>query len=152
MKPLYIAIVLLPLFSFAQFSMGTTELSADITFGKGADCAAGRGTCSFRIQNTTLGNENSFPYKVKPINENSFLILLKRSALTLSQEEKIAGQHFQSITKNDSPNFVLEEPLALDMETVKLLNLSSNIIPAGTYPLTLDEDYAYLFITLNTKQ
>lgn len=145
-----IMILLLPSITTAQTE--NKAVAAQATFGRyGSDCSSGRGACSFTSSKATA--KTSEFRTSKKISENALLLEIKRSALTIEEEIKIAGKPINQIHAGEALVFIQQQPLEIDAESLQNLSVNPkyNTILPGNYQMAIDKETIKITFTLSTK-
>ncbi len=139
-----LAIFLLPVLSYAQ--TGRTA-STTTTFGRHTNCSSGRGACGITISASDAKTATQYS---KAMSEHSFILSLSRKSLQPEDEIRIAGKPFAEIKMDDQLQFVQHDILLVSKLSLEQLNLdiSTNKIYPGNYPMFLSKDKVEILFTL----
>ncbi len=123
--------------------------SVNASFGRHGDCS-GRGACSFGVNKTATSSLEKLAAKVT---ENTIVLTLNRTAVSQSDELKIAGKLLNDLKINDEVTFVQLDNLIIDATTLQSLNINAkfNKIAPGNYPMIIDKDKIEIVFTLRTS-
>lgn len=148
-RALLLAAILLPGVIIAQSGKDYYEVVRGSRSGGG--CVGNKsGICEIKPARMGTTNTRIFGY-----NENQ--ILLSIDLLKISEEEQVAwlGLPIQKMTSSEEYYFVQEEPLEIDMEVMKSLNIDSKnkFISAGKHSARLsDENRIEIVLSLSEKR
>ncbi|MCP4052318.1 MAG: hypothetical protein GY739_04475 [Mesoflavibacter sp.] len=140
-KIIYIAMLCLPFIALSQANKLSTE--ANLTFGRHSLDCSGRGTCSFTSPDNKQANTEIIYNK-----DNTLSLIIDRTRITMEDELKITGQNLQETYRSEDLTFVMEEDFEIPIEIKTKLNMSSNLIVKGTYPIQVNETHFIITITL----
>lgn len=122
------------------------------SFGRyGHDCSSGRGACSFAVvkpADHVISGATSYK-----INATTIALQMNRAAVSKEEEISIAGKPFASLSSDETPTFIQQDALQIDLETLTRLNIDHryNQIKAGNYPLNITKDSVEVIFTLTTS-
>lgn len=141
-----IALLCLLTSAYAQEEINENSIEASLSFGKYTDCLRPGGICTFK-KSTEEKNPNTQAVFTK---DKTLTIYIKRDAITLEDEVKIAGQEINKNTAIEELTFMMEEELILNEEAIKALQLPENLttIATGSYPLLVTEKYFIITLKL----
>lgn len=134
---LYTAMLLaLPLLTIGQTEL---KINADV---RGRNCSGGLGLCS--VSTTAEIQKTNQEYKTKAFKLDETTVILEFNKTLLSEDEQksLLNTTLNKITASQNIEFVQEDDLFIDNETLKILGIASkyNILKKGNYPLVITND------------
>ena len=84
------------------------------------------------------------------MSEHSFILTISRNSLVREDEIRIAGKPFKDIRPDEQLQFLQEDILLVSKMSLQNLNLdlNTNKIYPGTYPMFLGKDKVEIIFTL----
>ena len=134
--------------AFLSAGAQVTAKQSTASFGRfGNDCSTGRGVCAFSAQQAVATRTTASSAEKK--SDNSFVLKIKRTSLTVKDEGMLAGKTFSEINTAENVSFQQLDAIVLDNATLTNLGLdkSLNKIAAGYYPMVIFSDYVEVTFT-----
>ena len=129
-------LILLPLLSIAQTEL---KINAEI---RGRSCNGGLGLCSVsttsEMQNTNL----EIKTKAFKINDTTVVLAFDKTLLSEQEQKSLFNSTLNKITTTERIDFIQEEDLIIDGQTLQLLGIDSkyNTLKKGKYPLVISNE------------
>lgn len=130
--------------------------NSHVTFGRYGDgnggCTSGRGVCSFSIiKNDEDRTANA---TVNKIGNAEFSIRIPMKNISNEDQVKMAGMRFSELNMNEPLQFLQDQDLVLNAQTLIAMGISSEarVIASGKYTLEIKDDYIQIFFTLKSQK
>ena len=129
-------LIALPLLSIAQ-----TELKIDADI-RGRNCSGGLGLCSVSTTTETQKTNQESKTTATKLDETTLQLQFNKMLLSEQEQKSLLNATLNKITTTENINFIQEEDLTIDIQTLLLLGIDSkyNTIKKGKYPLVITND------------
>jgi len=136
---------------FLKAQTDSNPLEAAFQTGKKPDCFRGVGLCDVVVQSNSAKISDISAYRIAT---NTIVIQFPIEKITRQDELNIAGKLFSEIKTDEEILFIQEEPLFLNIETVRNLGLEAelNRIAPGFYPIKITREKVEITLTIQPSE
>lgn len=129
-------LIVLPLLSIAQTEL---KINAEI---RGRSCNGGFGLCSVSTTAEMQKINQEIKTSALKINDTTVVLVFNKTLLSEQEQKSLLNTTLNKITASQNIEFIQEDDLFIDDETLKILGIASkyNIIKKGNYPLVITND------------
>ena len=129
-------LITLPLLSIAQTEL---KINADV---RGRNCSGGLGLCSVSTTSEIQKNNQEHKTTAFKLDETTVVLEFHKTLLSEEEQKSLLNTTLKKITTSQTVEFVQEDDLFIDTETLKVLGIAPkyNILKKGNYPLVITND------------
>ena len=129
-------LIVLPLLSIAQTEL---KINAEI---RGRSCNGGLGLCSVSTTLEMQKINQEIKTKAVKINDTTVVLAFEKNLLSEQEQKSLFNSTFNKITTTEAIDFIQEEDLTIDSQTLQILGIDSkyNTLKKGKYPLVISND------------
>ncbi len=134
---LYIAIlIVLPILTIAQTEL---KINADV---RGRNCSGGLGLCNVSTTSEIQATNQEYKTTAFKLDETTVVLEFNKTLLSEEEQKSLLNTTLKQITATQSIEFIQEEDVFIDTETLKILGFAPkyNTIKKGHYPLVISND------------